>query len=209
VAELRGKVHLTGTPDDIMREVLRRCPQAEAALVRSGHIKGQMRAYQAAALYWLARRYDREGARILEVGTFVGYSASVMAQAAPKATIKTLNPALHEVLEAKANLEPLRNVEVLPHKSWEYLLVYDGPAFDLIFVDGDHKRARRDMPLWNWIGVGGLMLFHDYTLAGSPNVVEAVNELGAKLRRMPDVLLLDDQGVGMAGFYRQDRDPPW
>jgi hypothetical protein len=48
---------------------------------------------------------------------------------------------------------------------------------------------------------GGLMLFHDYTPNNSPHVVAAVNELGIKLGREPDVSIIDKDNVGMAGFY--------
>ena len=51
------------------------------------------------------------------------------------------------------------------------------------------------------------MIFHDYSPLGSrrhcPPVFEGVNELAERLGRKPDVLIIDDGQVGMAGFVRQ------
>lgn len=191
------------SPTEIYREVVHRHPEAEKALENSRHIKGQLLDWQAVALYCLTAQYDRERANILEIGTLVGFSTSLMAQAAPLANIVTLNPAANEIPDATANLSHFQNVTIVVEKSWDYLNDYDGPTLDMVFVDGDHKRAENDLPWWSWLLRGGLMLFHDYSPVQCPPVYEAVNKMAVMLERDPDVLLMDTDGIGMAGFYRR------
>jgi predicted O-methyltransferase YrrM len=85
------------------------------------------------------------GKSLLEIGTLVGYSASLMAQACPTSSIITLNHAGHKVKEAIINLKNYRNVQVLCKVSWDYYNEYKGPDFGAIFVDGDHVRVARDL----------------------------------------------------------------
>lgn len=193
---------LAGNREALLKAIFAQCPEAEAAIEKSRHIKGQMETYQVAALFALATQYD--GGNILEIGTFIGHSASIMAQAAPRARIVTLNSAAHEVKTARHNLGQWPNVKVAQAISWDYLDTYDGPPLDMIFVDGDHKRAVKDLPWWAWLADGGLMLFHDYSRERCPPVYEAVNGLGKMLGREPDVLIVDDQEIGMAGFYNRE-----
>ena len=191
---------LTGHENDLLKGLLRDYPDAIDALAKSGHIKGQLKLYQAAALYALARRYDK--GNILEIGTLVGYSSSLIAQAAPNGTITTLNPTTHEAKEARKNLVQYGNVTVIEQKSWDYLNKYTGPLLDMIFVDGDHVRVEKDLPWWSWLKRGGLMLFHDYTEHCSPHVCRAVDGMSEILGKGPDVLLIDTDDVGMAGFIK-------
>jgi len=98
-------------------------------------------------------------------------------------------------------------VRLVPARSWDYLAAYAGPELDLVFVDGDHGLVVRDLPWFNWLRLNGLLLFHDYTPASSGKrpcapVYETVRVFGDMLGREPDVLVVDDQGDGMAGFYR-------
>jgi predicted O-methyltransferase YrrM len=164
--------------------------------------------YQAAALYHLAKPYN--GGRALEIGTAYGYSCFYLGYAMPDSKITTLNASEGEVMAVKETkvLSRFANVEVLHRVSWEYLKESDGTAcYNFIFVDGDHKRVRNDIPYFNRLVDGGLMIFHDYSPLGSkrecPPVYEAVNDLASYLGRKPDVLIVDDGNVGLAGFVRQ------
>lgn len=163
--------------------------------------------YQAAALYHYAKPYD--GGRALEIGTAYGYSCYFLASAMPKSQIVTLNASEGEWVEDVKILEKFKNVTPLHRLSWDYLKESDGTAiYNFIFVDGDHKRVRQDFPYFNRLLNGGLILFHDYSPLGSgrecPPVYEAVNELSKLLKRAPDVLIVDDKQVGMAGFIRKE-----
>jgi len=204
-------MRVCGTPEDILTEMIRIEPTVDGALrlarglVQSA--KGHIGEHQAACLYVLARAYAFEGASILEIGTLLGYSACVIAEAAPLASIITLNPNREEAAVAGKALARFGNVRVEPHKSWQFIHWHEG-EFDMIFVDGDHKHILADMPWWNRLKVGGLMVWHDYTPGGVPHpcppVYEAVNAWRDRLGRALDVEVVDSGGAGMAGLYRRE-----
>jgi predicted O-methyltransferase YrrM len=203
---------LEGTPDEIGAVLADWRPDAAEALLAARALvpasKREVLAHEAALLYALAIRYDHEGARILEIGTALGYSAAVLALAAPKASIVTLNPKPGEYEQAVSNLAALGNVLAVQQHSWDYLARYTGPSLDMVFVDGAHDQVERDLAWFGWLKVGGLMLYHDYSPAESrrpcPHVYEVVRQFGATLGREPDVLVVDSRLRGMAGWYRRD-----
>ena len=201
------------TADAIIDAVRRDYPDAARAVrLASEHVqgcKGMVSQFQAYALYALAAPYNRRGAGALEIGTAYGFSAAVMAMAAPQMHLTTLNPQAHEVAAARAALAALElyNVTVVQDVSWDYHATYTGPHLDLVFVDGDHANVRRDFVWWEWLKPGGLMLFHDYSPEGTwracPPVYAALNERRAQVGRDFDVLISDEAGVGMAGWYKE------
>ena len=77
----------------------------------------------------------------------------------------------------------------------------------MIFVDGDHNRIARDLPWFNRLQVGGLLLCHDYSpeweWIPSPVVYAELNGMADRLGRAFDVRLVDNGKVGMVGFYRR------
>lgn len=204
-------MHLIGAPDEIIAAIEREHPEVMSALasVREHvpHAKREISEYQAAALYALAKQYNRAGAHVLEIGTLWGYSAAVIATAAPLAQIVTLNPKAHEVVLDRQHLAAYENVRVVETLSTEYLAQYTAPPLDMLFIDGDHKHVRLDLPFWNYLSDGGLMLHHDYSPEGTwrpcPPVYEAVNDFCATMGRKLDVLVQDTGGVGLAGLYRR------
>lgn len=204
-------MNLNGTPEQIIQEVRRLYPDVDGVLdtvrERVPFTKRAIAEYQAAALYALARPYNVSGMRILEIGTAIGYSAAILGEACPLAEIVTLNPRDDEAAEARENLRLYRNITVLEVYSEHYL--YSKPGnFDFIFVDGDHKNVRKDFPYWDLLNPKGAMVFHDYSPAGTyrecPPVYRGVNDLTVQLgKSKPDILVVDDGGVGMAGFYKE------
>jgi predicted O-methyltransferase YrrM len=196
---------LRGTQAEIFQAIERITPGVSAALrVARETARGRLLEWQAAALFALARPFV--GGNILEIGTFLGYSATVIAQAAPKATITTLNSSPIEAGLARKHLSRWSNVSVLEQRSWDYL-VTDKTIWDMIFVDGDHVRIARDLPWFNRLRVGGLILFHDYSPRGGPSacppVYAALNDMAAKLHAF-DVQIADENQTGLAGFYRHE-----
>lgn len=199
------------SPDAILKALAKTDRGVLKALDRAHQIVGaSSRAvddYQAAVLYTLAKAYKGKRARVLEIGTAQGFSAAVIAQAVPDAEIITLNPHVGEVEIARPKLTVFPGIRIETLKSWDYLAAYTGEPFDLIFVDGDHKHVRRDFPWWEHLAEGGLFIFHDYSPEGTyracPPVYDALNELKAELGRDFDVLVIDDGGVGMAGFIKR------
>ena len=206
---------IRGDAQAIIGECLIHYPQARAAVdfarEATQRCKGEISDFQAVALFVLTHRYNKPGCRILEIGTAYGFSAAIMAQAAPEAKIITLNPQQWEVDKAEFDLWAvgLDNVEFLPMRSTDYLATHTGENFDMVFVDGDHKRVVEDFPFFNKLNPHGLMLFHDYSPKGSwracPPVYEALNEKRDNFRGF-DVLIEDLDGVGMAGWYRGENE---
>jgi len=207
-------LNLTGlSPDAILKYFVDLHPELtkleSAARKNTPNTKKAVYPYQAAALYHLAKPYN--GGQALEIGTAYGYSCFYLASAMPKSRIVTLNGSEGEWLEDVKILEKFRNVTCLHRLSWDYLTESDGTAiYNFVFVDGDHRPGpiRRDFQYFNRLLTGGLIIFHDYSPLGSgrecPPVYEAVNELSKMLGRPPDVLIVDSEKVGMAGFIRRE-----
>jgi len=187
----------------IQAEIYAIAPGVRAALYTAQNIRAQLLPWQAAALFKLARDYDIPGAMILEIGTGAGYSTVIMAQATPSARITTLNPDSAERSTSLPVLANWKNIKSVQMSSWTFLDNYTGPQLDMIFVDGDHKRVPKDLPWWDWLASGGLMLFHDYSEQQCPPVYRTLNKWRDELGRDFDVLLMDSDGIGMAGFYKE------
>jgi predicted O-methyltransferase YrrM len=158
-------MNLTGTPAQILAQLedraIKRSLDAVGDTIEPS--KNQIDRHEAAALWTLATKYDGFDAHILELGTCYGYSAAVLAEAAPKANITTLTPSAKHFRYAEPALRYWPNVHALKLRSWDYLSIYSGPMLDLVFVDGYHGMVVWDLPWWQWLKAGGLMLFHDYS----------------------------------------------
>lgn len=206
------KNQLSGRDEEILAEVGRAWLDVEAVLGWTArhipHIKRQIAAYQGAALAYYAHLHNRPGAQFLEIGTAIGYSACLMATAAPKATITTLNPKDGEFEKARDNLKIRSTVKVVKATSEDFFSRPGGP-YDLIFVDGDHsyKMVRHDAMYFNRLRPGGLILFHDYSPDGSarPSAgsFKALNDL-QDMYRPADVKIIGSGQVGMLGWVRQE-----
>ena len=208
-------IEVRGTEREIEAELGRRWPEAPAAVARAKAAieKRQLLDWQALLLFGLTR--DLKPSRILEIGTLHGFSALLMALAAPRALLTTLNPVGAEVARARGYLRGCANVTVVARASWDYLRT-DRESYDLVFVDGDHRRVALDLPWFQRLRLGGLMLFHDYSPIACPPVFEAVRTLSHRgtentERNMDrregegnglDVVAMDDAGIGMAGLFR-------
>jgi predicted O-methyltransferase YrrM len=204
---------LTGRDDEIMTAVRRSWGEVDAVLKwvakHIPYIKRQVAAYQGAILAYYAHTYNRPGARFLEIGTAIGYSACVMATAAPLARITTLNPKPGEFEKAVKNLYIRSNVRVVQKTSQEFGKEGGGELYDLIFVDGDHayNMVLHDARFFNRLKPGGLILFHDYSPDGSARPshgsFEALNYLQERQREF-DVKVIGTGNVGLAGWIRQE-----
>jgi predicted O-methyltransferase YrrM len=162
--------------------------------------------YQALVIAACVLPYNGKHKKILEIGTFHGYSCEHIALACPQVLITTLNPKQHEVVLAKHNLARYANVSVIQRTSVDHLR-YQPPGLDFVFVDGDHAHVIDDMPYYNLLNVGGMMLFHDYSPEPSARacqvVYDVVNQFAKKLGRELDVMIMDDTNVGMAGLVKR------
>ncbi len=202
---------LRGTPQEIVAQVAQAHPEAvglaQAADRLIPFIKRQIMPHEGPVLYHLAHQYNRPGARLLEIGTAWGYSACWLGFAVPEGQIVTLNPKEQEFARAVEHLQGLSNVTPLPLHSWDYLAQQQGePDLDMVFVDGNHTAVGRDLPWFNRLKPGGLILFHDYSPVESKRpcvpVWQCLTDLAARTRPA-DVVVEDDKRRGMLGWYRQ------
>ncbi len=170
---------------------------------------------QAAAMAFLCAQYnDTPDVEFLEIGACQGYSAAIMALAAPNAIVTTLEPHGGRRARVRAAVHPL-GITVRPEQSKVFLgyCEEEQKRYDVIFVDGDHKNIKDDLPYWNLLKEDGLFLHHDYSPEGSKrgcrSVWEALNDFSDRLGHPPDVLVQDDGMVGLAGWYRRDVRQVW
>src|SRR5574342_474515 len=124
-------------PDELLAHFRSIDPQCQVAGAKARETifssSREIYPWQAEALYLLASRYNRAGASFLEIGTAYGYSAAVMAQAAPLAKIVTLNPSAHEAQSARDHLAGFPQITVLEERSWDYLAdLGSDDNFDLV-----------------------------------------------------------------------------
>lgn len=207
-------LQLQGTRDVLqarMNELYPAWPDVLTAVrrvVRHNHNK-EVWPEQAALLGYMAQQYEAKKApTFLEFGTNQGFTAAVLRLACPSAKVTTLEPDRAKRRLARQILAPLEQ-GVRPHSSVAFLEAAKEAklTYDLIFVDGDHKNATLDLPYFNRLKPGGLFIHHDYAPAGSSRpcqpVFEALTAFGEKLGRGPDVLLQDETGTGIAGWYRK------
>jgi len=110
---------------------------------------------------------------ILEVGSWKGKSTIFIAKGAPWATVYAVDTfkatGLTKVAKStyrdfKNNLKKaaVNNVKALPMKSLTAAKRFKKESLDMIFIDGDHNRAREDFDAWfPKLKYGGLMVMHD------------------------------------------------
>ena len=205
------KLHLDGTHSELLAILTDQFPgwvdlNAHVRELVGPANKKEIWEEQAAVLAICAAQFDREDALILEIGANRGMSAAVMQLAAPRARVTTLEPDPLRRQATRINIREL-GVAVRPETSVAYLSV-DDRTYDMIFVDGDHKHIRLDLPWYNRLADGGLFIHHDFSPPGSsrpcPPVFEALTEFSSVFNHEPEVLVRDQTGTGIAGWYRRE-----
>lgn len=197
-------MRMTGSPTEIMEKLARLWPGAPAMPA----VKRKVQDHEMAALWGLAKTFNQTGHRILEIGTGHGGSGAMLAQGAPKAMVLSLTIDENGAQNAEHLWQSLglRNIRVARAASWDYL-ARTQDMWDMIFVDGDHNLIARDLPWFNRLQVGGLLVCHDYSPQDarlpSAIVYERLNEMAARLGRPFDVEIVAADKCGMAGFYRR------
>lgn len=203
------------SPKEIIDIVRQDNPEIDAVLALSNSVKqaykGTVMDYQAACLYALAKPYNRKSAKILEIGTGLGFSTSFLVQACPESEIITVSVRSDESEHAKNILKNnlgFKNIDYVIAKSWEWeSVLYDTEKFDFVFVDGDHARVQKDLVFWERLNESGLILFHDYcpefAKNPQPHVFATLNAWRDRLGIDKfDVEVIDDSNIGMVGLYR-------
>ena len=140
------------------------------------------------------------GKAVLEIGTFEGYSAALMATVAKRVETVDWHQGGHELGERNTLMTAWRNLRDAPNvvmhvgKSAAVLPGLRGP-FDLVFIDGSHQYADVRLDIIHARRLSKQLLFHDYNY-GFIGVMRAVNELCAEtgygLRPVAGSLVLVD-----------------
>lgn len=196
----------------LVHAINKKWPRARAIYKRTENIHHSMPPWGSMLLAGIGTWFNFEGARILELGACRGGSASIWAEAAPRAEIHTLEPAKRFQAELRAVLKPYPNVTIWQKFSWHHFTeTMENPEeWDLIFVDASHVFVHRDLPWWNRLKVGGLMLFDDYTPRIYPVVCAAVRDLWECMGlESADILVRRYQRAGMAGIWKRKESNVW
>lgn len=207
------RTYLVGDDWDILNRIRKDWREVEAVLGWTARYipqtKRQIAPYQGAFLAHCAHQLDSPGAQFLEIGSATGYSACLMATAAPRAIITTLNPKNGEYEKAVTNLKIRSNVKVVKQTSQQFFSGLQAEVYDLIFVDGDHsyQMVLHDSGFFNRLCPGGTILFHDYSPDGSTRpsagCYQALNELQQR-HREADIKIVGTGQVGMLGWIRKE-----
>lgn len=155
---------------------------AEGQTLPAQQIAGLMLFQEKIFLQSIAKNLP-ENAVIVEVGCFCGGSSAILANAAPTASITSIDIFDTEdywfykqkstnILNAPRTLENVReyikefnNVTIISGKSPDAVLTTWNTPVDLYFEDGDHSNPGLYINVAYWsqrVKPGGYMLFHDY-----------------------------------------------
>lgn len=163
----------------------------------------------------LLKEYDPKN--VLEIGTFLGYSASLIAETCPEAKVITIEKNLDNFFDAKKNLAGIENVIQFNCDAYDYLQNNSDERFDFVFLDGPKGQYIKYLPyLKKMLNVGGVLFADDILFYGLVNSEEKIDHkhrsLVNNLRKFVDQLKSDcdfetqiydfDDGVGVAKKLR-------
>ena len=144
----------------------------------------QMNREEAQKLFDCAVKVPKDGV-IVEIGTFKGGSAIIMAEAT-EAIVYTIDIEN----QATENIKDYSNIKFIHGDSEEVSKTWD-KEIDMIFIDGSHFYADVRRDITNWLPKlkeRGIVCFHDY--GSHVDVTTAVNEALIQRIGMPNNSLL-------------------
>ena len=200
------------TQNQLMAWIVSRWPRVRAIYTKTKNMHHSMPPWECMLLAGVGTWFNFEGARIMEIGGCKGGSAAIWAEAAPKATIHTLEPAQRYQKELARNLKPYPNVKIHQAFSWQHFeaTADDNLQWDLVFVDGSHVFVHKDLVWWNRLKIGGLMLFDDFTPRIYPVVCAAVRDLWECMgHESIDIRINRRNRAGMAGVWKRSLAAVW
>ena len=116
--------------------------------------------------------------RLLEIGTFVGYSAAVMLEAEKDLKIVSLEKDAQNAKDAKENLKNFgfeKRAEVVCCDAIDYLETHQDEKFDFVFLDGPKGQYFKYLPyIKKMLNDGGVLFEDDILYYGLVNSGEKV-----------------------------------
>jgi predicted O-methyltransferase YrrM len=171
----------------------------------------QVSPYEAHLLAWLVTISGAK--RILEVGTFMGYSTLFMAQSLPKnGHITTLEKSAENAKIAAGHVAQDARIEVVCTDALEWIRNYNGAPFDLLFLDAEKRQypayleaALPHLSPHAWVLADNSLLWGavsgDDPSAASKEATEAMRKFNATLAdpsHFDGVLLTTPEGLTVA-----------
>ena len=136
----------------------------------------QMNRFEAQKLFECAEKV-KEGGVIVEIGTYKGGSAAILASAFPGMIYSIdIDPQMESNDLFVRGEFFLKNVTFITGKSEDIAFTWD-KEIDMLFIDGSHDyiEVHKDIEMWvPKVKEGGTILFHDY--GSHTEVTIAVNE---------------------------------
>jgi predicted O-methyltransferase YrrM len=139
-------------------------------------------------LYFAAIATVLEATNVLEIGTGLGVTTSVLARLWPDAAVTTVDtpsrsaPRIQDPAKFSENISKAHNILLVEMDSLE-LPERMNQTWDVVFVDGDHMypRVLSDMKYsYDCLTEGGFILAHDYGKADS-QVEQAVDDFAQSI----------------------------
>jgi hypothetical protein len=120
---------------------------------------------------------------VVEIGTGTAWTTAALALADPRRLVESYDPIVRPERDrylALAGPRAAARIELID-AGGEAGPPPEGPAPELVFVDGSHERELTIRTFEAWRGAvapGGAIAFHDYGNELYPGVTEAISELG-------------------------------
>ncbi len=139
--------------------------------------------------------------KILEIGTFIGYSASVMLEADKENFVCTIEKDENNAKDAVKNLNELGfagRFEVVCCDAFDFLQQHQQEKYDFIFLDGPKGQYIKYLPyLKSIMNAGAILLADDILFYGLVRGAEKVEHkhraLVNNLRKFLDAISNDDE----------------
>lgn len=144
---------------------------------------------------------NKKPKRVLEIGTFLGYSASVILNECPECFLKTIEKDNQNALDAKQNLETLGftgRFDIVCCDAIDFLQQANKEKYDFIFLDGPKGQYYKYYPfLKGLLNKGGVLMADDIMYYGlvksDEKIVHKHRSIVNNLRKFLQMITTDNE----------------